>query len=482
MKKPRVRFAPSPTGYLHVGGLRTALYNYLFAKQHGGTFVLRIEDTDRNRFVEGAAEGLIDSLRWSGIDYDEGPGKEGDVGPYYQSERLDIYNKFAKQLIEEKKAYYCFCSAERLTALREEQQAKNEQPMYDKKCLHLSDDEIKKNLDEEKPYVVRLNVERGQKIIFDDLIRERVEFDTAVVDDQVLVKSDGYPTYHLANVVDDHLMGITHVIRGEEWLSSTPKHVLLYNYLNWELPEFAHLPLLLNPDKSKLSKRKGDVAVGDYRKKGYLKEALINFLALLGWNAGDDREFYQLGELIEAFDINRVHKAGAVFNVEKLNNLNGLHIREKSAKELLPLLKDEFIDSDFSAEDFSDDYLLEVIEAMKERISFVKDILTESSYFFTEPETYDEKAVKKRWKEDTPEQMRKLISAFEEMPEDNKESFEAALRGTAEKLEVGAGKLIHPTRLSISGVSHGPGMFDLLAILGRDKVVARMKKALERLV
>ena len=279
----RVRFAPSPTGYLHVGGLRTALYNYLFARRNNGKFILRIEDTDKNRFVEGAVKNLIETLDWIGLDRDEGPSKEGEYGPYYQSQRLDIYKKYSEELINKGHAYYCFCSSERLTEIREKQQKQGLQSKYDKHCLSLTQDEINSNLQNNLPHVVRLNVQPDEKIIIDDIIRGRVEFDSNIVDDQVLIKSDGYPTYHLANVIDDHLMKITHVIRGEEWLSSTPKHILLYDFLGWEKPMFAHLPLLLNSDRSKLSKRQGDVAVEDYRAKGYLKEALVNFVALLGW-------------------------------------------------------------------------------------------------------------------------------------------------------------------------------------------------------
>src|SRR3990172_6093884 len=280
-KSPVVRFAPSPTGFLHIGGLRTALYNYLFARNSNGKIILRIEDTDRKRFVEGAVDSLLETLDWVGLDFDEGPNVGGENGPYFQSQRLDIYKKYAEQLVRNGKAYYAFDTPERLKELREKQLKANEQTKYDKFALTLSVDEIQKKLADGEPYVVRLNVPSGEFVIVDDLIRGKVEFDTDIVDDQILIKSDGYPTYHLANVVDDYLMGVTHVIRGEEWLSSTPKHVLLYEFLIWEKPVFAHLPLLLNPDKSKLSKRQGDVAVEDYRTKGYLKEALINFVALL---------------------------------------------------------------------------------------------------------------------------------------------------------------------------------------------------------
>lgn len=477
----RVRFAPSPTGYLHVGGLRTALYNYLFAKHNNGKFILRIEDTDRSRFVEGAVENLINSMKWVDLEYDEGPDKEGEFGPYMQSLRLEIYRKYAEELIENKKAYYAFDTPERLQQLREEQQAKKLQSKYDKAALELSEDEVKQKLADGVPYVVRLNVEPDHKIVFNDEIRGRVEFDSSTVDDQILIKSDGYPTYHLANVVDDHLMNISHVIRGEEWLSSTPKHVLLYQYLGWELPVFAHLPLLLNPDKSKLSKRQGDVAVEDYRDKGYLKEALINFVALLGWNAGDDKEFYNLNELVEKFSLERVNKSGAVFNVEKLNWLNGEHLRSKSNEEILPQLKDEIKSSKYDLENFSDEYLLKIIDAMKERVIFVKEFIEKSYYFFEKPTSYDEKVIEKRWKENTPDHLTKLAETFENMPSETKEDFENALRSTAESLEVGAGKLIHPVRLAVSGTGTGPGVFDLLHILGKQEVIVRINTALDKI-
>ena len=283
----RVRFAPSPTGYLHVGGLRTALYNFLYARKMGGSFLLRIEDTDRARYVEGAVENLVQSLAWAGLRYDEGPGKEGNVGPYVQSERLALYRTHVDRLLKSGNAYYAFDTPEELDAMRKEQEQRRLSPKYDRRALKLTPEEIERKLGEGCPYVVRLKVPEAETIAFDDCVRGRVEFSGVQIDDQVLLKSDGYPTYHLANVVDDHLMGITHVIRGEEWLSSTPKHVLLYHFFGWDLPVFAHLPLLLNADKSKLSKRQGDVSVEDYRLKGYLPEALVNFVALLGWNPGD---------------------------------------------------------------------------------------------------------------------------------------------------------------------------------------------------
>jgi len=499
----RVRFAPSPTGYLHVGGLRTALYNYLFARKNNGKFILRIEDTDRNRYVEGAVENLISALKWCGLEFDEGTDIGGSFGPYMQSQRLANYQKHVEELISNGHAYYCFCSPQRLEALKEEQQKqKLPQAKYDKLCLGLSKNEVEDKLANKTPFVVRLNVEPNKRIIFNDIVRGRVEFDSNNVDDQVLIKSDGYPTYHLANVVDDHLMQISHVIRGEEWLSSTPKHVLLYDSFKWERPIFAHLPLLLNPDRSKLSKRQGDVAVEDFRAKGYLKEALVNFVALLGWNAGDDQEFYYMGELIEKFSLERVNKSGAVFDLEKLNWLNAEHLRKKTNEEILQMLKNEILNlayrqagsqSCLSADrfstlpagrqvlNFSDDYLLGVIAAMKERVSFVKEYLTKSPYFFEAPKEYEEAAVQKNWKPETSELLKKLHDTFELLVNPTKEDYEHTLAKVAEELTVGKGKLIHPLRLAVSGMSTGPGVFDIVSILGKDEVSNRIQTALERI-
>lgn len=477
----RVRFAPSPTGYLHVGGLRTALYNYLFAKRNNGSFILRIEDTDRARFVEGAVENLIDTLKWSGLTIDEGPNNEGVYGPYTQSERLLIYQEQTQKLIDSGNAYYCFCSKQRLEELREERKEKGLQPVYDKLCLHLSKDQIKLNIDVGLPYVVRLNVKPSEKIYVNDLIRGNIEFDSSTVDDQVLMKSDGYPTYHLANVVDDHFMKITHVIRGEEWLPSTPKHVLLYKFFGWEVPEFAHLPLLLNPDRSKLSKRQGDVAVEDYRSKGYLKEALINFVALLGWNAGDDKEFYYLNELVENFSLERVNKAGAVFNLEKLDWLNAEHLRAKDNSDLLMLLRDELNKNPEIEDNFADDYLVQVIEAMRERVKFVKEIVDTGIYFFIPPVNYDEASVAKNWKSDSAVNLSRLNEKIVTLENPVKDDFENALRHAAVELGTGAGKIIHPLRIALSGVSGGPGVFDIAYILGKEECSRRIQKAIEKL-
>jgi len=478
----RVRFAPSPTGYLHIGGLRTALYNYLFAKKHNGSFILRIEDTDRNRYVEGAVENLINALKWCGINYDEGPEIGGQFGPYLQSQRLEEYKKYAKKLIANGNAYYCFCTPDRLEKLREEQQKlKLPQAKYDKHCLSLSQKEIDQNLSNNLQHVIRLNVKSNAKINFDDMIREHVEFDGKSVDDQVLIKSDGYPTYHLANVVDDHLMGITHVIRGEEWLSSTPKHVLLYDALNWQRPLFAHLPLLLNPDRSKLSKRQGDVAVEDYKAKGYLKEALINFVALLGWNAGDDKEFYLIDELVENFSLERVNKSGAVFDIEKLNWLNAEHLRMKSNEELLSHLKNEILNSQFSHYNFEDVFLSRIIDAMKERVSFVREFIDNCKYFYEQPTVYEKKSIEKNWKPETPGELLKLKNEFSKIINPQKDDYEKALEKVAIELNIGKGKLIHPLRLAVSGQSTGPGMFDLLFILGKAETLKRIDTAIQNI-
>lgn len=477
---PRLRFAPSPTGYLHIGGLRTALYNYLYAKKNNGELILRIEDTDRNRFVEGAIENLISTLKWSGLEFNEGPENGGNYGPYLQSERLNIYKEHADKLISEGKAYYCFCSQERLTQIRDEQQKKGEQPKYDKLCLSLSKEEVNEKINNKLDFVIRLNVNADKIIKIKDEVRGEVEFNSNTIDDQVLIKSDGYPTYHLANVVDDHLMKITHVIRGEEWLSSTPKHILLYDYFGWEIPVFAHLPLLLNSDKSKLSKRQGDVAVEDYKEKGYLKESLINFVALLGWNAGDDKEFYYMNELIEKFSIERVHKSGAVFNIEKLNWLNGEHIRAKTPDELLPLLKAELINSEFN-NNYEDELLLNIIISMKERVTFLKDFIEKCIYYYKAPGSYDETVVSKRWKEETPSHLNSFISFLENENCNTKEDFENILHKTAESLNVGNGKLIHPIRLSVTGVGVGAGLYDILFILGKEEVIKRIKTAINKI-
>lgn len=471
----RVRYAPSPTGFLHIGGLRTALYNYLFARHHNGKFILRVEDTDRARFVEGAVEDFLYMLDWAGIEIDEGPNKDGGYGPYYQSQRLDLYEKHAKQLLDEGKAYRCFCSSERLDQMRKFQEKSKLPPKYDRTCLRLSQDEIQKKLEADESFTVRMKVPDDTTIRFTDLIRGEVEFSSFNVDDQVLVKSDGYPTYHLANVVDDHFMKISHVIRGEEWVSSTPKHVLLYQYFGWELPQFAHLPLLLNADRSKMSKRQGDVEARAYPPKGYLKEAVVNFIALLGWNPGDEREIFTMEELIKEFSIERIHKAGAIFNVEKLNWLNTMHIRRKSDEEIYDMLKSDLENHGYS--DYPKQYVLRAIGLMKERINFVSELLTFSGYFFKDPETFDAEGIKKRWTPDAKIRLAAIADRLEKLEMFTHDEIEKTFRSYSDEIKIKASELIHPVRLAISGMTLGPGLFDLIAVLDQQTVIRRIRHA-----
>lgn len=475
MKTIRTRFAPSPTGFMHVGGLRTALYCYLLAKANKGEFLLRIEDTDQTRLVPGAVENIIECLSWARIPFDEGPTKPGEHGPYVQSERLPLYKKHALELIEKGHAYYCFCSSERLTQVREQQMANKLPPAYDKHCRNLPADVVQTRLAAGEPHVIRMKVPQEGTCAFNDLIRGDVSIAYKNVDDQVLIKSDGFPTYHLAVIVDDHLMGISHVIRGEEWLSSTPKHLLLYSFFGWEAPLFAHLPLLLNPDKSKLSKRHGDVAVGDYTKKGYLPQALVNFVALLGWNPGDTREIFTLDELVKEFSLERVGKAGAVFNIEKLDWLNEQYIHTMPETELLEALKPWIKEAGFTA---PDEYVLKVIGLLKERITLLPDFARKGAYFFTEPDTETVTKAASELPEAAATALKQLTDAYQECASFDAANTEQLLRATAEANGLGAGKLIHPLRFILTGMPQGPSLFHLIEVLGKDVVVRRMKKAL----
>jgi len=477
----RVRFAPSPTGYLHVGGLRTALYNYLFARSRGGRFVLRIEDTDQSRKVEGAMENLIETLHWAGIAYDEGPGVGGDAGPYIQSERLSLYQEHARRLVGLGHAYYCFCTPERLDELRKRQSAEKLNPGYDRHCRGLSQEAVAERLKAGEPHVIRMKVPTEGAVELDDVIRGHVSIAAEMLDDQVIIKSDSFPTYHLAVVVDDHHMGITHVIRGEEWLPSTPKHVLLYRYFGWKLPLYAHLPLLLNPDRSKLSKRQGDVAVEEYRAKGFLPEALVNFVALLGWNPGDDREIFTMDELAREFTLERVGKSGAIFNLDKLNWLNFQHLRRMSDPALLALVKSALAHSPLKDSAVSDEGLVRIIEAMRERSTFVQDFIDKCPYFYAPPESYDPDVVKKRWKPESPKLLKALAEAFGALERPTKEAYEASLEATAARLGVGRGELIHPLRLALTGMGVGPGLYDIVHILGQQESLQRIERAIERL-
>lgn len=492
----RTRFAPSPTGYVHVGGLRTALYNYLFAKKHGGKFILRIEDTDQTRLVAGAAENIEKILEWAGLTPDESPKQGGNFGPYTQSQRLAIYKQYCEKLIAERKAYYCFSTPEELEEVRKLQQKQGLQPKYNRKWLpeslggSMPESKIKEALDSGLPKVVRMKVPDGVTVKVHDVIRGTVEFDSAVIDDQVLLKADGFPTYHLAVVVDDHLMKITHVIRGEEWLSSTPKHVLLYDFFGWEKPVYAHVPLLLNPDRTKLSKRQGDVAVEDYIKKGYSRDALLNFVALLGWNpgSGSEQEIFSLEELLSQFSIEHVGKSGAIFNLEKLSWIEKEHIRrtrdEELARAIRPILQDALKTRQTElpvAVITSDAYLTAVAKEMKERVHFLSEFVSFSDYFFFEPERYEEEAVKKRWKENTNALLLAFSAQLDALPAFSAAEIESALKTFCESKGVKVAEMVHPIRLAVSGKSFGPSLFHMLEILGKDAVRRRIQLAAERL-
>ena len=489
----RVRFAPSPTGFLHIGGLRTALYNYLFARHHGGTFVLRIEDTDQSRYVEEAEADIIKSMEWAGMTIDEGPHQPGECGPYRQSERKPMYHEYAKQLIDNGFAYYAFDTTEEIDEMRERLKASgNPSPKYDsitrqsmKNGLTLPQDEVEKRLAAGDEYVVRLKVPRRETVKFEDLIRGVVSFDTAGLDDQVLLKSDGMPTYHLANVVDDHTMGITHVIRGEEWLSSAPKHILLYNAFGWEAPTMAHLPLIMSPTGGKLSKRKAEsegipVNTKDYIAGNYEPEALVNFLAYLGWSPGDDSEIHSIEELCELFTLDRVSKGGAVFNHKKLMWYNEHYIRETPVAELLPRVKNLAEAAGFDVK--SDEYLTTVVELLHERVSKIDEFVAMGSFFFTAPDEYDEGALKK-WKEDSPAMVKAYQSKIAALEESDfvAANLKSALEETVAENEVGFGKVMMPVRIATTGQGFGPDLFPALELIGKEEVLRRMDVALEKL-
>jgi len=486
----RVRFAPSPTGLLHIGGLRTALYNYLFARHHGGTFVLRIEDTDRSRQVEGAEEDIVESLLWSGLEFDEGPGKPGDFGPYRQSERQELYGEYAQKLVESDHAYYAFDTPEELDDMRERlEKSGNPAPKYDavtrmsmKNSLTLPQEEVEKRLERGEQYVIRLKVPRRETVRFEDEIRGFVSFESKGLDDQVLLKSDGMPTYHLANVVDDHLMEISHVIRGEEWLSSTPKHILLYEYLGWEPPKMAHLPLIMSPSGGKLSKRKAEsegipINAKDYREQRYEPEALVNFLAYLGWSPGDDSEIHSLDELVELFTLDRVSKSGAVFNHKKLLWYNEHYLREKPAGELYTRI--ESIAGEHGVEP-EKEYMLQIIELMKDRVSKVEEFITQGMFFFEDPDEYEKKAAKK-WKEDSGEIVSAYLEKIEDLDEDEftVKNLKDAVNELTDEKEIGFGKVAMPLRVAVTGQGFGPDLFPSIELLGKQTTLRRIRKALE---
>lgn len=484
--KIRVRFAPSPTGFLHVGGLRTALYNYLFAKHHNGEFVLRIEDTDQSRQVQGAVENLVGSLHWAGLEYDEGPvpdgSQRGAAGPYFQSERLDRYEKYTNQLLNDDHAYYCFCSEQRLEKVRQQQIERGMQTKYDQHCRKLTKDERNSRLEAGMPHVVRMKIPSDDvtDLTFTDAIHGEVSIPFENLDDQVIMKSDGFPTYHLANVVDDHSMGISHVIRGEEWLPSTPKHILLYKYLGWDLPVFAHLPLLLNEDRSKLSKRQGDVAVEDYRKKGYLPEALINFIALLGWNPGDEQEIFTLDEMMNKFSLNRINTSGAVFNVEKLQWMNGVYIRNTDIDRLVELSLPFLDQAGFDTSDHQK--MQKIIEAVQTNLRYLEEIPEVTRVF--QPTSLSRDDIAEEAKEMLEQKstqkvfhaLAEKLAALDEMPQGK---FRELMKEVQKATGVKGKDLWMPVRIALTGEMHGPELPAVIEILGRNHCLKRIQDQIQ---
>jgi glutamyl-tRNA synthetase len=499
----RVRFAPSPTGPLHIGGVRTALYNYLFARKNGGKMLLRIEDTDQNRYVPGAENYILEALKWVGIEIDEGQGVGGPHAPYRQSERKEIYREYAEQLIAAGKAYYAFDTADEIEAMRKRlEEAGADAAQYNAitrlqmtNSLTLSAEEVRQRIANGDPYVVRIKIDPKQDIRFKDIIREWVAVHASTLDDKVLLKSDGMPTYHLANIVDDHLMGITHVIRGEEWLPSAPLHVLMYQYFGWTAPQFAHLPLLLKPEgNGKLSKRDADlggfpifplqwqdpttgtVARG-FREDGYLQETIINFLAFLGWNPGTEQEIFSMDELIEAFSLERIHKAGARFDITKAKWFNQQYLKGKSDEELAAMLKESSAERGVNY-----DTLLKVCHLMKDRVTFPQEILSEAAFLFEAPITYEEVIVASKWNADA-------IKAIRVYSEDLKvyegdflaDSAKAVWAAAAERAGVKMGKVMQALRLAVTGAGHGPDLMLAMEILGKEEVIRRLEKALSTL-
>jgi glutamyl-tRNA synthetase len=476
--KIRVRFAPSPTGYLHVGGARSALFNYLFARRYGGDFLLRIEDTDRTRFVEGALTEIYDSLKWLGLDWDEGPGKGGPCGPYVQSERLDIYNRMADQLIKSGHAYRCFCTAERLAAVRAEQEKSGGATGYDRKCRDLPQEEIDRNMKDNVPFVVRLKIPPNRTVAFDDMIRGKIEYKSEALDDLVLIKTDKFPTYHMANVADDHEMGITHVLRGDEWIASTPRHVLLYEAFGWDPPKFAHLPVILSPDGGKLSKRKGAASVMDYKRAGFLPEARFNFLALLGWAPGDDREIMSIDELIAAFSLEQVSPKASVFDEKKLEWMNGQYMARMSSLSLAEEIVPAWIERGWVSGDI--EYAVTVIDLLKSRSRRITELADTAVYFFVDPTEYEEKAAKKYFTAEGAERLSSLSKTLESIsPRDFvRAKLEETYRNMSENQSINIGNLIHPTRLAVSGTSVGPGLFEMMEAIGKEAVLRRMSAAI----
>ena len=501
----RVRFAPSPTGPLHIGGVRTALFNYLFAKKHKGTFILRIEDTDKKRFVEGAEQYIINSLKWCNIIFDEGVGVGGEYQPYRQSERKEIYKKYADELIKKGKAYYAFDTPEELQVMREKlQKEKSSIQHYNfatrtemKNSFTLPKDEVEKRINSGEPFVIRFNMPKNQELILNDLIRGKIKINTSTLDDKVIFKSDGLPTYHLANIVDDYLMKISHVIRGEEWLPSLALHVLLYDSFDWEKPKFAHLPLILKPTgKGKLSKRDGDKMgfpvfplnwldpksdelIKGYKEWGYFPETLINILALLGWSSGTDKELFTMDELIKEFSLEKVQKSGAKFDPKKAIWFNQQYLKNKTDKELSELFMPILKQKDFEPEQAK---VIKIVGLIKERANFVADFWNLSSYFFEAPKEFDKKSKKKAWKNTAPEIITDLKNVIRDITDFKSENIENIVKQWLTDKELGFGKVIMPLRLLMVGSMSGPHVFDIIEMLGKDEVLQRMDFGLNNLV
>jgi len=504
-KQVRVRFAPSPTGPLHIGGVRTALFNYLFAKKHGGTFFLRIEDTDQNRFVPGAEDYIMEALEWLGISPDETVGKNEKFGPYRQSERKHLYQSYAEELVAKGWAYYAFDSTEDLDQLRKNTEEQGKTFIYNHSIrehldnsLIVSAEKVAERIANGEEYVIRFKTPVDEILELKDIIRGDIKFDTNLLDDKVLFKSDGMPTYHLANIVDDHLMETTHVIRGEEWLPSLPLHFLLYRAFGWEAPEFAHLPLILKPvGNGKLSKRDGDkmgfpvfplewkdassmTISSGYREKGFFPEAVVNFLALLGWNDGTEKEIYSLEELVEAFDLTRVHKAGAKFDPEKNKWFNHHYLIQQDNVDLAAAFVPYLVEKGINYSSLGMPKLTKIVSSLKDRANFVTEFWEMGDYFFQAPTAYDEKAAK-NWKEDTPMLMQNVANLLNEIEDFNSLAIETTIKVWMAEFEISMGKVMQPLRLSVVGALKGPHLFDIIEIIGKEETIRRIEKAIESL-
>ena len=485
MGRVRVRYAPSPTGFPHVGNIRTALFNWLFARHSGGKFIVRIEDTDVTRKIEGAVENILDSLRWLGLDWDEGPEVGGDYGPYFQSQRLSLYHSFAQRLIEQDKAYYCYCSPQRLEQMRAEQIRRKEPPRYDRRCRNLTPEERAKFEAESITPVIRFKTPLEGQTKFYDLIRGEIVFDNSTLDDFVLLKSDGYPTYHLANVVDDHLMEISHVMRADEWLSSTPRHVLLYQAFDWEPPLFAHLPMILGPDRAKLSKRHGATSVTELREKGYLPEAIVNFLALLGWSLDDHTEIISRDDLIRYFSIERISKTGAIFNYDKLRWMNGVYLRQLSLEDFLERVL-PFLNEGLPQEverPISKEYVRQIVPLIQERITTLDEAAEYASFFFLDELSYDPNLLigKKMTAEATLKALEAAQEKLEALDNFDVPLLEETLRHLAEELGLKTGQLFGALRVAVTGRTASPPLFQTMAVLGKERCLRRIKMALSAL-